>query len=150
MGRFNFFFDSLAVLTVCNVWAILSEMNDKIAREQPTRRIIKAPVRFFSDKRDLLFGAFFCCTLLMLAKHFGGIRRNQWSQYCMNPLSWISSILEYRNLPLKNLFHKIVMFLNNEIDVINKIIKCRPIGLHYVSLRQIMQTFYPIAKMFLY
>ena len=33
MGRFNFFFDSLAVLTVCNVWAILSEMNDKIARE---------------------------------------------------------------------------------------------------------------------
>ena len=45
-------------------------MDDKIAREYPTRRRIKAPVRFFSDKRDLSFGAFFLLYFLDVGQTF--------------------------------------------------------------------------------
>ena len=55
IGRWRFFFDSLAALALATMWVILSKIKEKIS--------------------DFLFDAFFCCFLLVLAKHFGGMRR---------------------------------------------------------------------------
>ena len=87
-----FFLDFLLIRR--GIETIFSQIKAKRERLRPIERTKKAPVKFFRERRDSLSLSGVLDPLSIFPLHWGGIGRNFFSQYSINPACLNSNSLD--------------------------------------------------------